>query len=56
MSEYFPEPKFLGGCVKVELNLTNDATKTDLKNAAGVDRSSFAKNSDLTILKYNADK
>ena len=42
--------------MKVELGLTNDATKTDLKNAAGVDRSSFSKNSDLTSLKYNSDK
>ena len=42
--------------MKVELDLTNDATKTDLKNAAGVDTSSFAKKIDLTSLKYNADK
>ena len=32
MSEYIPEPKSLGK-VKVELLLTNYATKTDLKNA-----------------------
>ena len=31
MSEYFPEPKTLGGRVKVELDLSNYATKTDLK-------------------------
>ena len=37
--------------MKVELDLTNDATKTDLKNAAGVDTSSFAKKTDLTGLK-----
>ena len=42
--------------MKVELDLTNDATKTDLKNAAGVDTSSFAKKTDLTSLKYIADK
>ena len=42
--------------MKVEQDLTNDATKTDLKNAAGVDTSSFAKKTDLTSLKYNADK
>ena len=31
MSEYFPEPKSLGGRVKVELDLSNYATKADLK-------------------------
>ena len=50
MSEYFPEPKSLGGWAKVELDLVNDATKTDSKNAAGVDTSSFAKKTDLTRL------
>ena len=32
MSEYFPEPKSSRGRVKVELDLSNYATKTDLKN------------------------
>ena len=36
MSEYFPEPKSLGGRVKVEFNLSNYETKADLKNATGV--------------------
>ena len=31
MSEYFPKPNFLGAIVKVELDLSNYATKTDLK-------------------------
>ena len=31
MSEYFLEPKFLGRRVKVELYLSNYATKTDSK-------------------------
>ena len=43
MSEYFPEPKSLGGIVKVELDLSNYATKANLKNVAGVDTSKFAK-------------
>ena len=47
MSEYFPEPKSLQGRVKVELNLSNDATKADLKTATGVDTSKFAKKVDL---------
>ena len=33
MSEYCPAPKSLGGKVKVELDLSKYATKTDLKNA-----------------------
>ena len=43
MSKYFPEPKSLGGRVKVEFDLSNYGTKTDLKNATGVDTSKFAK-------------
>ena len=43
MSEYFPEPKHLGGKLKFELDMSNYATKTDLKNAISVDTSSFAK-------------
>ena len=37
MSEYFPEPKSFVRSEKVELDLSNYATKADLKNAAGVD-------------------
>ena len=44
MSQYFPEPKFSGRRVsQVELDLSNYATKADLKNATGVDASKFAK-------------
>ena len=56
MSEYFPEPKPSGGRVKVELDLSNYARKTDLKNATEVDTSSFAKNIDLANLKSDVDK
>ena len=31
MSEYFPESKYFGGKVKVELDLSDYATKADLK-------------------------
>ena len=55
MSEYFPEPKSSGGRVKVELDLSNYATKAGLKNATGVD-TSFAKRVDLTSLKSNVDE
>ena len=37
MNEYFPEPKALGGRVKIELDLSNYATKANLKNTTGVD-------------------
>ena len=56
MSEYFPEPKSSGGRVKIELDISNYATKSDLKNATGVDTSKFAKKVDLANLKSNVDK
>ena len=56
MSEYFPEPKSSGGRVKVELYLSNYATKADLKNAAGVATSKFSKKIDSASLKFNVDK
>ena len=43
MNEYFPKLKSLGANLKVELDLSNYATKADLKNAAGADTSDFAK-------------
>ena len=46
MSEYFPEPKSSGGKLKVELYLSNYATKADLKKATGVDTSNFKSNVD----------
>ena len=56
MSKYFAEPKSFGGRVKVELDLSNYATKADSKNATGVDTSKFAKKVDLASLKSNVDK
>ena len=56
MSEYFPEPNYLGGRVKVQLDVSNYATKEDLRNATGVDTSTFAKKVDLANLKSNVDK
>ena len=47
MSGYFPKPKSLGANVKAELNLSDYATKSDLKNTAGVHISDFAKKTDL---------
>ena len=42
--------------MKIELDLSNYATKTDLKKATEVDTSSFAKNIDLANLKSDVDK
>ena len=43
MSEYFPKPKSFGRRVKVELDLSNYATKSNFKRAAVVDTWKFAK-------------
>ena len=56
MSEYFPEPKSSGWKLKVELDLSNYSTKTDLKNATGVDTSKSDIKFDLANLKYNVGK
>ena len=58
MSQYFPKPyEPFGGDINAKVDLSNYATKSDLKNATGVDTSSFAKKkSDLASLKFNVDK
>ena len=55
MSEYFPRPKSLGANIKVELDLSNYATKADLQNETGVDTLGFAEKIDLANLKPNVD-
>ena len=55
MSYYLPY-KSSSNNVKVELNLTNYATKTDLKNITHVDVSSFATKTNLAALKTEVDK
>ena len=56
MSEYFLKRKFLRANVKVQLNLSNYATKSDLRNARDVDTLYFAKKTDLADLKSDVDK
>ena len=56
MSISFPKLKALGKNVKVKLNLSNYATKADLKKAAGVDTMDFAKKTDLANLRSDVDK
>ena len=56
MIEYFTEPKSSVVRVKVELDLSNYATKKDFKNAAGIDTSKIAKIVDLANLIFDVDK
>ena len=56
MSEYFPEPKSFERRIQVELDWSNYATKTDLKNATGVDTSKSAEKVDLANLKSSVGK
>ena len=51
ISGYFPEPKYLGGSMKFKLDLSNYATKADLKNATGVDTANLVDTVDLVNLK-----
>ena len=53
---YYPPYKSSSNNVKVELDLTNYATKTDLKNITHVDVSSFASKTTLAALKTEVDK
>ena len=56
MSTYYPPYKSSSSNVKVELDLTNYATKTDLKNITHVDTSSYALKTNLAALKTEVDK
>ena len=57
MSHYFPKPyESFGGDINVKVDLSNYATKADLKNAAGIDTSNFALKSHLVSLNTDADK
>ena len=57
MSQYFPksyEP-FVGD-INVKIDLSNYATKTDLKNVTHIDTSSFALKTNLSGLKTEVDQ
>ena len=56
MTTYYPPYKSSSNNVKVELDLTNYAKKTDLKNITHVDVSSFASKTNLAALKTEVDK
>ena len=57
MSQYFPKPyEPFGGDINVKVDLSNYATKTDLKNVSHMNVSSFALKSNLANLKTEAVK
>ena len=58
MSQYFPKPfnSHFGDSIKVKIDLSNYATKTDIKNISHVDTSSFALKTNLSSLKTEVDK
>ena len=53
---YYPPHKSSSNNVKVELDLTNYATKNNLKNITHVDVSSFASKTNLAAFKSEVDK
>ena len=56
MSQYFPPYGSSRGGIKVELEMSNYATKTDLKNVTHVDVSSFPSKTNIANLKTEVDK
>ena len=57
MSQYFPKPyESFGGDINVKVDLSNYATKADIKNISHVDTSSFALKTNLANLKSEVDK
>ena len=58
MSQYFPKPfnSHFGDSIKVKIDLSNYATKTDIKNISHVDASSFALKTNLANLNTEVDK
>ena len=58
MSQYFPKPfnSHFNNSIKVEIDLSNYATKADIKNISHVDTSSFALKTNLADLKSEVDK
>ena len=57
MSQYFPKPyEPFRGDINVKVDLSNYATKTDLKNILHIDVSSYALKSNLASSKTEVDK
>ena len=56
MNTYYPPYRSSSNNIKVELDLANYGTRTDLKNITHVDVSSFASKTNLASLKTEVDK
>ena len=57
MSQYFPKPyEPFGGDINVKVDLSNYATKADIKNILHIDTSSFALKKKLVNLKTEVNK
>ena len=56
MSQYFPPYRSSSNNVKLELDLSNYATKDDVKNITHVDVNSYATKTNLAALKIEVDK
>ena len=57
MSQYFPKPfRSFEGNINVKVDLSNYATKTDLKNVTHIDTSIFALKTNLASSKTEVDK
>ena len=57
MSQYFPKPyEPFGGDINVKVDLSNYATKSDIKNISHVDTSNFELKTNLASLKTEVDK
>ena len=57
MSQYFPKPyEPFGGDTNIKVDLSNYATKTDIKNISHVDTSSFALKTNVASLKTEVYK
>ena len=54
MSQYFPKP--FDGDVNVKVDLSNYATKTDIKDISHADTLNFALKTNLASLKAEVDK
>ena len=56
MSQYFPPYRNCGRNIKVELDLSSYATKTNLKNVTHADVSSFASKTNIASSKTEVDQ
>ena len=56
MSQCFPTPSSHKENIKMEIDLSNYATKKDIKDIAQVDTSNFALKANLSSIKTEVDK